>query len=266
MEEEDSNIYEYANGTSSCGGLPRPEREENTYVIPIPSPHPPPTLSSDVYESMIGQYRPSDSSIQTSTTRNFEKYNDLNKKMKRIIVYFVFIIFLFAAFTIVGFALLQMKHDCLSRDLEQTSHALNDSVKIQKQLLRVTGWYLATNHRIYKLYKTNMTYFAAEKICQSENSLLVTSGIRDPVIRSELIKKVVQPGGYDTWIGVNDIKNEGHWVWLDNVTSNLNDTYWMEGRPNNYNGNENCGHLWKTHNYKVNDANCKEFMYFICEA
>ncbi|XP_042308807.1 hepatic lectin-like [Sceloporus undulatus] len=65
------------------------------------------------------------------------------------------------------------------------------------------------------------------------------------------------------WIGLSDIKVEGHWTWLDGRDSLSGFTYWARGEPNNDGGRENCAHLWT--DGKWNDVYCTYPCYYICE-
>ncbi|XP_044023643.1 CD209 antigen-like protein B [Siniperca chuatsi] len=83
----------------------------------------------------------------------------------------------------------------------------------------------------------------------------------DPSIRPWWIK----PGG--VWIGLSDIQQEGHWVWLNNVTL-LDRGYWIHGEPNNYGAQgEDCAALMNINNPRATwfDGNCQENREWLCE-
>ncbi|XP_077394996.1 C-type lectin domain family 4 member K-like [Festucalex cinctus] len=69
------------------------------------------------------------------------------------------------------------------------------------------------------------------------------------------------------WIGVTEMKPEGTWLWINNVTES-DQRYWMPGEPNNYHQGLNCGATahslgqpWETRF----DANCESRLHWICE-
>ena len=77
----------------------------------------------------------------------------------------------------------------------------------------------------------------------------------------ELYTKVLVGFSYaeEFWIGLNDIDNEGKFVWSDG--RNYNYTSWSDGEPNNY-LNEDCTILSRS--LKWNDGLCHYRFYSIC--
>ena len=63
---------------------------------------------------------------------------------------------------------------------------------------------------------------------------------------------------YSYWIGMTDLATEGEFVWQRTHTAVLGGyTNWSPGEPNNGAGtNQDCGHLWKHHNWKWDDLDC----------
>merc|ERR1719394_1791895 len=69
----------------------------------------------------------------------------------------------------------------------------------------------------------------------------------------------------DTWIGGNDIDEEGAWKWTD--ASHFDFTFWNSGEPNNSEGNEDCMHAWgieREVGETWNDKTCSDSMSFLC--
>ncbi|XP_063787576.1 hepatic lectin-like isoform X2 [Pseudophryne corroboree] len=65
------------------------------------------------------------------------------------------------------------------------------------------------------------------------------------------------------WIGLNDIKEEGKWEWLDGTNYTSSYKAWKKGEPNDQ-GKEDCVYLWT--NGEWNDMTCSHDKYFaICE-
>lgn len=77
-----------------------------------------------------------------------------------------------------------------------------------------------------------------------------------------LQKSILILGGH-TWVGLNDIAEEGEFVWTDGSTK----TYanFQNNEPNNYGGNEDCVSLHSNNNGKYGDHPCLYNERFICE-
>ena len=69
---------------------------------------------------------------------------------------------------------------------------------------------------------------------------------------------------YDPWIGLNDLHQEGRWVWTDGHTATRANVVWRHGEPNNDKGNENCAMLIGS-DYQVNDKTCGYSSIGLCE-
>ncbi len=69
----------------------------------------------------------------------------------------------------------------------------------------------------------------------------------------------------DTWIGHNDLLEEGAWVWLDGIP--IVYSHWDEGEPND-GGGEDCGLIMTRHGRESewDDRPCESERPYICEA
>ena len=56
------------------------------------------------------------------------------------------------------------------------------------------------------------------------------------------------------WIGINDIDNEGTFVWADGSGSTYRQ--WLSGQPDDNSGNEDCGEISANPNWR--DSSCTE--------
>ena len=67
------------------------------------------------------------------------------------------------------------------------------------------------------------------------------------------------------WIGLNDIANEGKWIWNDGKAAWNVEILWLIGEPNNFR-NEDCAEIGYNNSSFALDANCNTtFVYGICE-
>lgn len=139
-----------------------------------------------------------------------------------------------------------------------------DVLKREIALLKgLFTWYRASNGKFYKVFQELVNFTTAIKRCVEEDGHLVTEGIRNAETRSEL-ENLIKANGQNTWIGLDDIKNEGDWRWIDNVVADMKQINWLRNQPDNR-GNEDCGHYWKKYGWYVNDTPCYTRMYFLCE-
>jgi hypothetical protein len=67
---------------------------------------------------------------------------------------------------------------------------------------------------------------------------------------------------YAAWIGLNDLANEGTFVWANRDSAGYR--VWTPEEPNEATGGEDCVELiMKTKSW--NDNNCGKLLYFLCE-
>ena len=65
------------------------------------------------------------------------------------------------------------------------------------------------------------------------------------------------------WIGLNDERREGNFVWSDGSIRNY--TNWNNGEPNNAINGEDCTVTGYSIDWKWNDARCKDKYYYVCK-
>ena len=108
----------------------------------------------------------------------------------------------------------------------------------------------------YHFSGSPVTWYTANESCQSENAFLVT--IHD-FEENEFVRNISAEN--DFWIGLNDISQEGHFVWLSN--SNASYLRWGDGEPNDV-GGEDCAHMIHSSTY-WNDQPCNYPSPYVCE-
>nr|XP_039268231.1 CD209 antigen-like protein E [Styela clava] len=134
-----------------------------------------------------------------------------------------------------------------------------------EKIFELSGWFKASNNLFYKGFSEKVEYQTARNRCQQLGARLISTGFRDPAVRSEIIPKICIRN-IRIWIGLNDIEREGVWVWSDgNILTDIRSIPWRNGEPNN-DGNEDCGeYLWRTTDDGVNDTECYSHCAYACE-
>jgi hypothetical protein len=103
---------------------------------------------------------------------------------------------------------------------------------------------------------------AARDLCRTAGYDLVVlqAAEVDAFIYSEM-----QARGFgDTWIGLNDRQNEGHWVWLDGIPTGY--THWDGGEPNDGGSGEDCALIMTANGRQAewDDRPCAQPHPFVC--
>ncbi|XP_039249800.2 alpha-N-acetylgalactosamine-specific lectin-like [Styela clava] len=124
------------------------------------------------------------------------------------------------------------------------------------------GWYKASNNYCYKYFTHGAKYETAKSNCENEGGTLAAAGIRDFVVRMELIQSMGIK--QNIWIGVDDIIEEKSFIWADGGCYVESDTNWSYKQPDDHNDNEDCVQLYHS-NGKLNDNNCDILLSYLCE-
>ena len=97
----------------------------------------------------------------------------------------------------------------------------------------------------------------ALKSCESENAVLVTIDNAD---ENNFVGSLSNSA---FWIGLNDISQEGHFVWVSSSRSAYRD--WGKHEPNNV-ADEDCVHML-TYESAIswNDLSCNKSLAYVCE-
>ena len=76
------------------------------------------------------------------------------------------------------------------------------------------------------------------------------------------------PRARGVWIGLNDIRQEGVFYWVDGVLSTSTNTKWHSGEPSNSRNREDCAELNHPRQpfYTINDSYCASNKLALCEA
>ena len=104
-----------------------------------------------------------------------------------------------------------------------------------------------------------MSWNEAEAFCQQKNGHLAS--ITSEAINQYVLEGMNSRGFSSSWVGGNDIDEEGTWTWTDG--SPFEFTFWYSGEPNNHGGGEDCIHH-RLGGYKWNDRPCSDSLTFLC--
>ena len=98
--------------------------------------------------------------------------------------------------------------------------------------------YIGINTHNNDILSLSYTWDEAETYCQTHYGTNLAS-IHSAWQELDIGDIVDEIDGYpSSWIGLNDIDNEGTFVYSDGSDYDYSDWYW--GQPNNYDGNQNC--------------------------
>nr|XP_039260799.1 low affinity immunoglobulin epsilon Fc receptor-like [Styela clava] len=80
----------------------------------------------------------------------------------------------------------------------------------------------------------NWLYATAKAQCEGSGARLISTGMRNNQVKSKRIIEIFPKQyltGASSWIGLDDISNEGIWVWSDGVNETPS-VIWAPGEPN----------------------------------
>ena len=113
----------------------------------------------------------------------------------------------------------------------------------------------------YTYHDTKMIWTDAQEYCQD------TFGTDLASVHSDQDMDIITTlsNGLRVWIGLNDIDEEGTFIWTDG--SPFDYAIWKPGEPNNYDSGhgvfDDCGEIW-TSIMSWNDRYCTATRYFLC--
>ena len=116
---------------------------------------------------------------------------------------------------------------------------------------------------IYLFCENQIAWGAAFDFCAQQQFTLTS--IQSQAENEVLFAQMQMYGFSDTWIGLNDLNQEGSFEWSDQ--SPMNYTRWGEGEPNDAGGNgEDCGIiLMENRQSRWDDRACSRQYSYICE-
>ncbi|XP_069114688.1 perlucin-like protein [Argopecten irradians] len=126
------------------------------------------------------------------------------------------------------------------------------------------GWVSNCDH-CYFFSRDTKTWFEASYMCTAMGGALVSF---DTPAELQWVKGYVTRlcSGKSYWTGLNDIRQEGRWVWNPTNGNAVKNVDWAHGEPNSWRGlNQDCMLLWHHRSYQWDDERCELPKGYICE-
>ncbi|XP_026182060.1 C-type lectin-like [Mastacembelus armatus] len=106
-----------------------------------------------------------------------------------------------------------------------------------------------------------MTWLDAQKNCLRQGGWLTS--VRDAKEYAVIQKVITDAKGTGLiWLGGHDVTEEGKWKWTDGTSFTY--TNWAPERPDNYQGNEDCLHIFTEGRWFWNDLDCQTPLPSVC--
>ncbi|XP_038601488.1 collectin-10 isoform X2 [Tachyglossus aculeatus] len=117
-----------------------------------------------------------------------------------------------------------------------------------------------TEDKFYYLVREEKNYRESLTHCRIRGGALAMP--KDEGANALIADYVAQSGLFRVFIGVNDLEQEGRYVFTDDMPLQ-NYSHWREGEPDDPSGREDCVEMLSSGHW--NDTECQRAMYFICE-
>ncbi|XP_067340231.1 hepatic lectin-like [Channa argus] len=104
--------------------------------------------------------------------------------------------------------------------------------------------------RFWELHGGKCYYFSSNALswkesrddCESREGVLVKIDSREEQrFLEETVRKKMKDNGDRFWIGLTDSVEEGKWVWVDGSPLSTSSTFWRQGEPTNWTGENSDG-------------------------
>nr|XP_040030578.1 C-type lectin domain family 4 member M-like isoform X2 [Gasterosteus aculeatus aculeatus] len=165
---------------------------------------------------------------------------------------------------------LQSRHNSLQREKEQLQNSYSsltkDKDELEKKINKVRakpcqrGW-RKFDMSCYYISTARESWRSSRANCNSKGAdLVIIDSSEEQMFVNEMMTS-----GQNAWIGLTDSAEEGTWTWVDGTP--VNTTYWQDGQPNSFKGNQDCGETLQSSSGvgEWNDNSCSNDQIFICE-
>ncbi|XP_063042205.1 C-type lectin domain family 4 member A-like [Engraulis encrasicolus] len=157
--------------------------------------------------------------------------------------------------------------------------AVTDPSKECQEHTCKSGWEYHGSHCYYFSNKTGNWSRSKDKCQGMKSHLAIIDNKEEQIFLMEQIKNRITDSEDKFWIGLNDMREENEWRWVDNTTLNNSKAFWLhEKEPDDWKGTpenphpegEDCVRMGETSfdSSKPNgwvDTGCHRDMRFICE-
>ncbi|XP_019745043.1 CD209 antigen-like isoform X1 [Hippocampus comes] len=148
----------------------------------------------------------------------------------------------------------------MSAEVEQLRATVTRLNATIKDKVCQSGWKKFENS-CYFTSTSKKTWYLSRNYCQGKGADLVIINSKAEMVFINGLFSINK----EVWIGLTDEGVEGQWKWVDGTAMTL--SYWADGQPNSYNGNQDCGEFWyrSSGNAEWNDEKCSSQRYWVCE-
>nr|AJA37872.1 C-type lectin [Littorina littorea]QBA18379.1 VIgL family C-type lectin-related protein [Littorina littorea] len=112
----------------------------------------------------------------------------------------------------------------------------------------------------YAFFTQPLKWVDAKAACERQHGILVEI---DSLQENAFVYNMVK-GVRSAWIGLNDIEQEGVFVWASSGRL-PSYSHWESNQPDNWKGKEHCGTIWAYGGDRWNDAMCDHQIPYVCE-
>ncbi|BFZ21807.1 hypothetical protein BsWGS_24846 [Bradybaena similaris] len=123
------------------------------------------------------------------------------------------------------------------------------------------GW-VGFEASCYAFLRQKETWTGAASFCTSLGGYLVT--INSKAENDFVVSKLMNKPFMETWIGANDLLEEGKFRWVSN-NEPVVFSDWYRGKANPVSEIENCVEIYAAWGYIWNNVQCVEQKEFVCE-
>ena len=114
----------------------------------------------------------------------------------------------------------------------------------------------------YKAGVSSVTWDEARTGCPQMHHRAYLASVHSDGEQQFLANQFAKPYGV-VWIGLNDIKDEGHFTWINGDAVNF--TYWSHGQPDDQGAVQDCTVIKPDYSYMWDDDTCKASFMFVCK-
>ncbi|XP_070552350.1 low affinity immunoglobulin epsilon Fc receptor-like [Ptychodera flava] len=115
--------------------------------------------------------------------------------------------------------------------------------------------WVCRHRRCYRVFTARLNWCTAQRVCRRHRGTLVSIHNH----RQNCIVRAYARRYGNLWIGLNDIRVEGRFKWINRAPYNYR--RWSRGEPNNYK-NEDCVEMYRNGHW--NDLKCAHRRRFMC--